>query len=166
MKRWYAVRTKARQEDMAVDNLRRQAFDTYLPRIRGAKRRDGHWQTVVEPLIPGDLFVSMDISTQSIAPIQSTRGVIGLIQFGNELRPVPENVIMELSDAQVDERTPIDPAYIFKNRDRVRFVEGPMAGMTAILEAKTDAERVLLLMDMLGQRNHVACSPHSIVSAA
>ena len=166
MKRWYAVHTKARQESVAVDNLRRQAFQICFPQIRSAKRRNGRWQTAVEPLFPGYLFVKMDTLAQSTAPIRSTRGVIDLIRFGNELCPVPDNVITAISGAHRDEQAPLDPSDIFISGDRVRFVEGPMAGMTAIFEAKTGAERVLLLMDLLGQRNYIACSPHSIAPAA
>ena len=156
MKHWYAVHTKARQEAVAVDNLKRQAFHTYLPRIAGARRRKGRWQTAVEPLFPGYVFVQLDALAQSIAPIRSTRGVIGLVRFGDELRPVPDGVISALSQAQPDEQAPIDPTNIFKKGD----------GMTAIFEAKSGAERVVLLLDLLGRSNRIACSPHNIAPAA
>ena len=166
MKHWYAVHTKARQEAVAVDNLKRQAFHTYLPRIAGARRRKGRWQTAVEPLFPGYVFVQLDALAQSIAPIRSTRGVIGLVCFGDELRPVPDGVISALSQAQPDEQAPIDPTNIFKKGDRVQIVDGPMTGMTAIFEAKSGAERVVLLLDLLGRSNRIACSPHNIAPAA
>lgn len=166
MKRWYAVHTKARQEGVAVDNLRRQALRTYFPRINSVRRRSGRRRMVVEPLFPGYVFVHVDTLTQSIAPIRSTLGVIGLVRFGNEPQPVPDDVIATLCEAQYDEQVPIDPVDILNYGDRVQFVEGPMAGMTAIFAAKTGAERVLLLMDLVGRNNRINCSLHHIAPAA
>jgi transcriptional antiterminator RfaH len=73
--------------------LRRQAFDTYLPLIRLPKRRRGKWEEVIEPLFPRYLFLHIDASVVSVAPIRSTRGVVGLVRFGEMPVPVPEAVI-------------------------------------------------------------------------
>ena len=43
IERWYAVCCKPRQEAVAEENLLRQGFQTYLPRIRMRQRRRGQW---------------------------------------------------------------------------------------------------------------------------
>jgi len=165
MSHWYAVQTKSRQEQVALEHLKRQAFVTYLPLIKAARHRRGRWQGTVEPLFPGYLFVELDFGAQNTAPIRSTRGVIGLVRFGQEPRPVPHTIVQALLDAQSGEGDPIDPDALFKEGDRVTLVEGPMKGLSAIVQARTGKERVVLLLELLGRENRVTVLRHQIVPA-
>ncbi len=165
MLNWYAVQTKSRGERQALENLNRQGFVTHLPLIKAARHRRGRWQGTVEPLFPGYLFVQLDLGRQNAAPIRSTRGVIGMVRFGTEPQPVPHAIMRALLEAQAGEGSAIDPDSLFKAGDRVTLVEGPMKGLTAIVQAKTAQDRVLLLLDLLGRENRVTVSRHQIVPA-
>lgn len=165
MPSWYAVQTKSRDERLAVENLNRQGFVTHLPLIKVARHRRGRWQGTIEPLFPGYLFVQLDMGRQNAAPIRSTRGVIGMVRFGIEPQPVPHTIMRVLLDAHACEGSAIDPDSLFKAGDRVTLVEGPMKGLTAIVQAKTSQDRVLLLLDLLGRENPVTVSRHQIVPA-
>lgn len=165
MKSWYAVHAKARQEAVAKEHLERQGFHVYTPRIRNARRRRGKWCSVIEPLFPGYLFAELDIDAQNVAPIRSTRGVIGLVRFGGELCTVPTHVVETLIRSQEHRDTPIEPAEVFKRGDEVTIVDGPFAGVNAIFQAATAEERVLLLLDLLGRSNQLVVPPHQIVPA-
>ena len=68
--RWFVVQTKPRQEQIALDNLSRQGYHSYLPRLCQQKRRRDQWHTVVEPLFPGYLFVQLTPGTDNTAPIR------------------------------------------------------------------------------------------------
>lgn len=162
MASWYAVQTKSRGERIAVENLNRQGFTTHLPLIKAARHRRGRWQGTIEPLFPGYLFVKLDVE-QNAAPIRSTRGVVGMVRFGKEPQPVPHTIMRALLEAQSGEGSAIDPDSLFKAGDRVTLVEGPMKGLTAIVQAKTGQDRVLLLLDLLGRENRVTVSRHEIV---
>ena len=87
------MQTKPRQEPIAEENLQRQGYDTYLPRIRLRKRKRNKWVDAVEPLFPRYLFIQVDPDQHSLAPVRSTLGVAKLVRFGQLLRPVPESVI-------------------------------------------------------------------------
>ena len=165
MPNWYAVQTKSRGERLAVENLNRQGFVTHLPLIKAARHRRGRWQGTIEPLFPGYLFVQLDLGRQNTAPIRSTRGVIGMVRFGTEPQPMPHAIMRALLDAHAGEGSAIDPDSLFKAGDRVTLVEGPMKGLTAIVQAKTGQDRVLLLLDLLGRENRVTVSRHQIVPA-
>jgi transcriptional antiterminator RfaH len=67
---WYLIQTKKRDEIKARNNLDSQGYDTYLPLLNG------------NVIFPGYLFVS--IHQEAFAPINSTRGVIGLVRFGDQ----------------------------------------------------------------------------------
>lgn len=119
----------------------------------------------MEPLFPGYIFVRLDPAVTNIAPIRSTRGVLRLVTFGNELRPIPSGVIEDLQLAQPAADRPIDPATLLQRGDRVRVIHGPMAGLTAIFEARTGTERVAILLDLLGRRSRVVAPIQHVVPA-
>ena len=81
---WYAVCCKPRQESVAEDNLLRQGFHVYLPRIRIRQRRRKQWLDAVEVLFPRYVFIRIDPLRRSTAAVRSTRGVVGLVRFGGQ----------------------------------------------------------------------------------
>jgi transcriptional antiterminator RfaH len=81
---WFAVHTKPRREVEAKTQLCNQGFEAYLPRIQFRKRRKGRWIEFIEPLFPRYLFIEVDPTVQSIAPVRNTFGVSGLVCFGGE----------------------------------------------------------------------------------
>lgn len=163
--RWYVVRTKVRQEAVALANLDRQDFKTYLPTIRVTRRQSGKWRAAAEPLFPGYLFVEVDVTVQSAAPIANTRGAIGLVRFGGEISPVPDGIVDGIMAMQSSRDTPIDPAQVFKQGDTVTIVQGPFSGVNAIFHAQSGKERVCLLLDLMGRSNRVEVSAHQIATA-
>jgi transcriptional antiterminator RfaH len=166
MEAWYAVHTKARQERLAVEHLIRQHYRTHLPLICLPKRRRGRWCEVVEPLFPGYLFVRLDPGRHNMAPIGSTRGVIGLVRFGGGLRPVPQGLVDDLQAAQREGDTAIRRQHLFQPGDPVEIVSGPMAGLRAIFLAPSGRERAHLLLDLLGRSNRIAVSQHQLIPAS
>ena len=82
---WLLVATKPRSEFVARQHLERQGFEVCLPQITLRKRRQGTWQQVTEPMFPGYVFVGLEMDSQSIAPIRSTRGCSHVVKFGGEV---------------------------------------------------------------------------------
>ena len=70
MRCWYAVQTKPRKEAIAELHLRRQHFETYLPKVLLRKRRRAKWTKVVEPLFPRYLFIRVDPEESSLAAVR------------------------------------------------------------------------------------------------
>ena len=153
---WYAVQTKPRQEGTAALNLQRQHFHTYLPKIRLRKRRRQQWHKVVEPLFPGYLFIKVAPGEQSLAPVRSTIGVIGLVRFGVNLVPIPDQVITYLKQhEEADTGQRAADQWPHQPGDVVRVLEGPFAGLSGIYQMEKDETRALLLIELLGRRNTV-----------
>ncbi|WP_188109785.1 transcription/translation regulatory transformer protein RfaH [Pseudohalioglobus sediminis] len=153
---WYTVQSKPRQENLARQNLDRQGFTTYLPLITQRKRRRNQWTQVTEPLFPRYLFIHVDPSQQSLAPVRSTLGVSQLVRFGQLLRPVPDAVIdylraMETADTGARE----DHSPRYQPGDRVEILEGPFAGLSGVYQMQDSDHRALLLVELLGRSNPV-----------
>jgi len=91
---WFAVVSKPRQEQVALENLQRQGFECFLPMAENPyQRRSKKQQRIIEPLFPRYLFLKANASRQNLAPVRSTRGVLNMVRFGMELAVVPESVI-------------------------------------------------------------------------
>lgn len=116
----------------------------------------------VEALFPGYLFVELDPHHESTAPIRSTRGAVGLVRFGDQPCAIPEPVIAGLRYAEPGADQPIDPTTLLKPGDRVTIIDGPLAGLTAIFKARTAAERICLLFDLLGRPNECTVAPYQV----
>lgn len=116
-------------------------------------------------MFPGYLFISLNLPKQNTAPIRSTRGVIGLVRFGDRLLPVPDSIVETLLNTQNGENEPIDSIAFFKKGDSVRLVEGPLRGVSAIFSATDGRERVALLLTLLGRTKEVVVPRDAIALA-
>ena len=153
MKAWYRVYSKPRQERVALDNLSRQAYQTFLPLIRLRRKRQRRYVWVTEPMFPRYLFINLSDESDNWGPIRSTIGVAGLVRFGGRPARVPDNLVSALqsNEAGVWEM----PTPDLKSGDRVRICEGPMAGYEGIFQSRSGKERVTLLLDVVSQAARV-----------
>ena len=151
MTAWYVIRSKPRQEALAQENLQQQGYETFLPLILESRPRRQRTVRVVAPLFPSYLFAFIDTATQSIGPIRSTLGAMGLVRFGDRMPTVPEPVIAELqrnTDPETGLIRPPQPR--FNAGDKVLVTSGPCAGLEGIYQAQTGADRVRILIEFLG----------------
>ena len=165
MQQWYAVFSKPRQEAVAEVNLARQGFEVWLPKIQHSRHRAGRWVKLVEPLFPRYLFIRLRRGEDDFSPIRSTRGVSGLVRVGMQPATIPQAVLDRLQ-ASVDQRTGllVPRAMALEPGDRVEVVEGPCRGLEGIFQARSGADRVTILLDILGRANRVNLSRHQVIA--
>jgi transcription antitermination factor NusG len=128
---WRLLYTKARAESWAEINLRKQGFVTLMPRVR---QRDG-----LGPLFPRYLFVGAQAESD-FRPVRSTRGVLYVVQCGEQPARVSPDVIDTIRrrmDAQgivhLDDQPVIDPLFARRERERVRaLVKFAQAGFRVV----------------------------------
>jgi len=154
---WFAVVTKPRQEQIALKNLQRQAFECFLPMAENPyQRRSKKRQKIIEPLFPRYLFLKAIAKFQNLAPVRSTQGVFSMVRFGTELAVIPEQII----DA-IKQRVSPDTGLIkiqaipIKPGDKVKIFDGPLTGLTGIVQEKNSDRRTLILMELLGRPTKV-----------
>lgn len=162
MHAWYLVYTKPQQERLALENLERQGYQSYLPLVRVRRRRQGRYVKLVEPMFPRYLFMHLSDESDNWGPIRSTIGVSNLVRFGALPARVPDDLIRALRAREDDQGLQkIEPKEL-RPGDRVRIVEGVMAGYEAIFEAGTGRERVSLLLEIANTTARVQVSSHDI----
>jgi len=165
VKAWYLIYSKPRQERVALENLERQDYESYLPLIRNRRRRGGRYVGIVEPMFPRYLFVHLSDETDDWGPIRSTIGVIKLVRFGGIAISTPPDLVNYLKQREDENGIQNLPTPAFQAGDRVRICEGPMAGYEGIFQCRTGKERVTVLLDIVNQATRVELSTNDIESA-
>ncbi|MEQ9393700.1 transcription termination/antitermination NusG family protein [Haliea sp.] len=154
-RQWYAVATRPRMEQAARENLERQGYEVCLPEIRLRKRRGGRWQAVTEALFPGYLFVALDLEHDNAAPIRSTVGARGLVRFGLHSPAMPVGSV-EFLRGQIPQGAEAETPLPFTPGDKLRITRGPFAGLDAVYQMQRGADRVQVLLALLGREHSVA----------
>ena len=151
--RWYLIHTKPSGEMLAQSNLERQDYVVYSPRVAQLVRRRGRWIEQVASLFPRYLFLHLNEGRQPLAPVCSTLGVASVVRFGFEYAIVPDSVIQELK-ARADSESGLHRLShrpLFTPGAAVRVAAGPLNGLEGLFQREVGNERVVVLLNLLGQ---------------
>ena len=167
MRSWYAVQAHRRAEHKASLHLSRQGFRAYLPHYLAQRSHARRHDWVEKPLFPGYLFVHLDLGRDRWRAVYSTVGVRSLVSAGGQPLAVPIEVIEEIR-AREDSRgfVLLGSGRAFHRGDRVRFTEGPFVDVTGLFDSRSDEERVVVLLDLLGGQVRVNVPHRAIMAAA
>jgi transcriptional antiterminator RfaH len=163
--RWYVVYCQTRQEVRADLNLRRQGFDSWLPRLRQTRRHARRIDNVFVPLFPGYLFVNLDLDRQPWRSINGTFGVRRLLCENERPAPLAQGFIETLRETVDEAGLVAVPSDTFKSGDNVRLIAGPFADMVGTLARLTDKDRVAVMLNVLGREVRALVSRRVLVSA-
>ena len=148
---WFLVRSKPRQESVALTNLARQGYESYLPMFAAEKLVRRKSTVVQEPMFARYLFVRLDTTGQgqSWSPIRSTVGVSELVCFGSRPARVDDALIATLREREAEQQG--TPTTLFAHGDSVRITQGAFAGLEAIYQMNDAEGRAMVLLDLLSK---------------
>lgn len=148
---WFLVRSKPRQESVALTHLARQGYESYLPLFATEKLVRRKSTVVQEPMFARYLFVRLDTTGQgqSWSPIRSTVGVSELVCFGSRPARVDDSLIATLREREAAQQA--SPTTLFAHGDNVRITEGAFAGLEAIYQMNDAEGRAMVLLDLLSK---------------
>ena len=147
---WYAIHSKPRQEERALDNLQRQGFEAWLPMLTVEKVLRGKLANVTEPMFSRYLFIQLDTEQTNWSPIRSTLGVSRLVSFGNRPAVVADELIQALQT--VPQRA---PERLFQPGQTIKIVSGPLKGIEGIFQQADGEHRAMVLIDLLNKQHRV-----------
>lgn len=153
---WYCAYTKPAAEVWARTNLWERGFEVLLPLYLRRRRHARRTTSIQAPLFPRYLFVRADLSERSARGIIFARGVESLVRFGEEPATVPDHVIAELkgrqgTDGLIDLDEGQGASSRFQAGQRVHIDGGALCGQVGLFQTKVDAERVIILLNLLGR---------------
>jgi transcriptional antiterminator RfaH len=162
---WYVVHTKARQEQPACENLARQGYAVYLPRIKVMKRIRGLQQAVLEPLFPRYIFLQPASVAQSLAPVRSTLGVATIVRFGQEPAQMQSETLQSIRNFEAERNAAKDADISpLQSGERVRVADGLLSGFEGLISSVSQ-KRIIVLLQLLGQDTRVSLSRHQLTLA-
>jgi len=163
---WYVAHTKPRRERVAMENLARQHYGVYLPQLKVVRNVRGLQRIRFEPLFPRYLFFQPQNTEHSIAPVRSTVGVNALVRFGGMpaiLRAATIDCLRQFEAEQ--HRLDLTELSNLAPGRTVLITTGPFAGLEGLV-AMVSRQRVVVLMQLLGQETKVRLSPDELKVAA
>ena len=163
--RWYVAQSRPHKELYAAANLQNQGFRTFIPQISKTVRHSRRTKTVLAPLFPRYLFVSLDLARDRWRSVRGTFGVSCLVMDGDRPRPVPQGLVEQLIAT-----TNGTGGFNFRDAltlgQNVRFLTGPFADKIGRLVSLDDAGRVAVLLKILGSERQIAVAPEVLMPAA
>ena len=155
MRNWYLIKTKTRQENIAIQNLKNQEYSTYCATVIIDNKH------VV--LFPNYIFIHLDNKKENWSPIRSTKGVVNFVRFGLNFAQVPDNVIEFLKANQLINQEKLENLNQFKSGDKVQITDGVLKNCVAIFKSFKSDDRVILLMNLLGQQQSITIKQESVI---
>lgn len=167
MKRWYVAFTKPGGERLAETNLLRQGFEAYLPRV-AKRRKNARVPTgVTIPLFPRYIFVRLDLENAPWRAVNSTFGISHLVSFGEKPAAISDDVIAEVRSRETEDGlVSLAMSQTFEPGEVVSIMEGAFEDRTGIFQCRTDKERVLVMLNLLGRELTVSVDSEAVQKVA
>lgn len=152
---WYALRSKARKEDILWKQIVMQGVEGFFPKLRVYPKNPRSRKWV--PYFPGYFFVRVDLDQAGVTAFQWIPHSLGLVSFGGEPAGVPDPLINALRK-HVDEVALAggDVFHQLKEGDIVKIQDGFFKGYEAIFDMRLPGkDRVRVLLDLLGSQRYM-----------
>ncbi len=148
---WFLFTCKPREDDRAELNLKNQGYTCYRPMIQVQKKRNGKQIRVEESLFPRYIFVQLSDGVGNWRSLLSTRGIAGVVRFGEQPTVIPQALIDEIKANEAQLKQNETPFLGLKTGDKVRITSGPFAFLEAVYQHSKGEDRVLVLLNILQQ---------------
>lgn len=152
---WFLAQFKPNSHKIAERNLMRQGFKIFLPLHEETTRVRGQFTVQTRPLFPGYLFVALDLLQGHWRTVNSTYGITRIVKLGKEPTPVPLDLVNKLI-LRCDNEGKLLPPKLLKPGDEVTMTKGPFANLIAKVECIAPAQRIWVLMEIMGGQTRVA----------
>ncbi len=152
---WYAIYTKPREEDRAESNLRAFGLKTLIPRIKEQRSREVKSKPPkVKHLFPRYIFAHFNCET-SLHKVNYTRGVCGVVRFGDKPCPI-DDVIIETIQSQIGQEGFINFDEKFFSGDQVAIQDGPFKSLHGTVEREmSDTDRLVVLLSSVSYQGRL-----------
>lgn len=152
---WYAIATKPRQEDRAVENLTAWGIPTLAPRLDA---QDGERR---KPLFPGYIFSQFDMIAMG-HKVRFTRGVSCIVSFGGKPAEVDNEIISAIS-RRIGRGGTVALGQRLDRGDPIVITSGPLRDFEGVFEEElSDSERVRILLTTVAYTARIEISKHHL----
>ena len=123
-KKWFVAQIKPNSYEKAVQNLERQGFETFVPKMETTQRQNNKFIIKDVYVFPGYIFVKPKIGSSYIS-IKSTKGVKNFIKFDSTFPIVSEQLIKFIKSRMKHFERQAKNRKKYKKGDLVHIETGP-----------------------------------------
>jgi transcriptional antiterminator RfaH len=154
VKKWLVVQIKPNSYDLAVRNLQRQGFETFLPKMKTTIKTENKFINKNVLVFPGYVFVGVEPQNFNWNKINNTYGVARVLAFNSKPALISIDLIIALKNRYETNINPIIEESLNKG-DTIRFNHGPFVNLIARIEALDDKNRIVVILQALGENRRV-----------
>lgn len=157
---WIVARTKPNREQWAAENVARQGYIPYLPKVMVQRKRLAQAQ----PLFACYLFVQTSGAWRFLL---GTFGVSGIVTIGDTPATIANKIIDDLRAREIDGciELPLEQKEPFATGAQLRVKGGLFSGYQGIYAGMDPRARVKVLLDFLGRKTHILLAPEMLEAA-
>lgn len=147
--KWYAVRTRARNEKAISERLQQQGLTTFLPLVSEVRRWSDREKKVELPLFSCYVFVRLEVSNnEERMRVYRTNGVFEIVSMRGQAIPIPEEQIDSLRTVLTQEVAWSAHSFL-KVGQRVRIRGGALDGVEGVLLSNTGDRALVISVDAI-----------------
>ena len=148
-KKWYIAQIKPNSYHSATQNLERQGFETFLPKMKITERQENKFLFKNVYVFPGYMFVCFDPHIIPWTKINSTYGVKKILAFNKKPSEISSDLILQLKRRYEIEGNSRRKEKLQKG-DSIKFYLGPFADLIAKVESVDENNRIWVLLEAMG----------------
>ena len=148
-KKWFIAQIKPNSYNTAIQNLERQGFETFLPKMEITQRQKNKFVVKNVYVFPGYMFVSFDPHIITWTKINSTYGVSKILAFNKKPSEISSDLILELKTRYEINSNPTQNEKLQKG-DSIKFYTGPFTDLIAKVESADEKSRIWILLEAMG----------------
>ena len=148
-KKWYIAQIKQNSYRSAIQNLERQGFETFLPKMEITQKKENKFIVKNAYVFPGYMFVCFDPDIITWTKINSTYGVSKILTFNNKPSEISSDLIQDLKIRYEINSNPTQKETL-KPGDSIKFYSGPFADVIAKVESVDENNRIWVLLEAMG----------------
>ena len=148
-KKWFIVQIKPNSYHTAIQNLERQGFETFLPKMEITQRQKNKFIVKNVYVFPGYMFVCFDPHIITWTKINSTYGVSKILTFNKKPSEVSSDLILEIK-IRYEINSNLTQKEKLQKGDSIKFSSGPFTDLIAKVESVEGKNRIWILLEAMG----------------
>ena len=149
-KKWFITQIKPNSYNIAIQNLERQGFETFLPKMEITKRQKNKFVVKNVYVFPGYIFVRFDPHIITWTKINSTYGVLKILTSNKKPSEISTNLILEMKIRYKINSNPTQNIKL-ETGDSIKFSSGPFTDLIAKVESVEGKNRIWVLLEAMGK---------------
>ena len=159
MKKWIAVYTKSRHEQIVINELSKKNIESFCPMFKERRQWSDRKKWVHFPLFRSYVFARIHLK-ENIFVLQ-TIGVNKIVKFQNKISIIPEQVINDIKNV-VNGGYKIQQVDYFIKGDEVSVVSGPLKGVNGIIQDLKGDNRLIMKVEAIRQAFSIEISSEQL----